>query len=1192
MVSTSLRSLFVCVTLVTLLGGEGNSVVSGASDEVGGKDWELPAAYLRDNGYRGEVVLNGFWAMRVRGDSSSFVKTRVPDGNPGFENENEQKEMREFYREFLLPEGWESRRVVLETGGFLQEGLVTLDGKPIARVPKRARFLEMDLPVGGKRGATYRLGVATTSITGDTWLRSLPKAGAVIEDSFLTTSYRQREVRIRLTGSAPGGAQVRATVRIYSDPGSEHLVKTFVSDRPISASAAGHWQAELSASWLDAKLWSRWHPNLYYYTVDLVNETGEVLDRLLPRSFGFREVWLANGQLCMNGIPVNATSDSWPAALGGGNVMPEQAEAVVANAKKVGFTWAWHDPLEGDAFFDVTDRQGMLVMRSAGGMMKEEDYFNPDVPDADAAARAADIARVVRHWREHPSLILWWSDAPYSANDSLYSRLVGKVSDPWNYFPENADPEKSRRAHLMFKRAADLISSLDSTRPVMTQAGPYTEVEGLTRYLCYNLDLQEREEFFDYWARSGKPKALWITEFGVPFQSFYFIRKYAHQLPDSGKDLPTIYVEAAARLFGDQAYLDVPDETLKQWPHTQYMTATDHIPSPVFQHLVAEQVSAIWKAWRTYGVSAASHYLFVDGFMPIHGVNVQPAPRYHLSENIDPRRPGYSRVVSPSNAHAAPMLGVDKILPAGEAYLRSVSPLLAYIGGPEGHFTSKDHLYYAGASVRKAVIVLNDYDDPAALAGQWQLLDGAGKTVCSGSIKGTVNAGERALTDFPIEFAAPSVAERTDYTLAIRLKANMPGTLEDRFAITVFPPHKPKPLSFAGKIWRLNASYDRSDEHKHFEWNNETENFLKAAGVQSQLVPGLKQFGQTASPHPGDLLIIPRRYLEPGTDGPQFNAHLLEEMDIDRLVEQGLRVMVFEQDTTNVFGLNAEDVRPRRVFMAATGHPVFSGLKPSDLTYWTGASDLQLAVSPLSMSATTFPDRIAHVSNTNAVASRTLVRPQVGAVRALAVSGFDLQESPLLEVTRGKGRIIFCQLDVSNRYGIDPAATQLVDNLFEYLTTVTEPDPDKSAVGHLPVDGNTVVAHKQVFRAAKPAGSNGWGITQGELFLRESIYKDNWVTEKLPDVAVPVLASSLQGALPQVVKLDPATRRYQLTLDETDFTTGWMKRKVAWMRGALIVNQGGSQVEGPAFRYQGNAVRLYPFIWLEDFVDPYLADMI
>jgi hypothetical protein len=155
----------------------------------------------------------------------------------------------------------------------------------------------------------------------------------------------------------------------------------------------------------------------------------------------------------------------------------------------------------------------------------------------------------------------------------------------------------------------------------------------------------------------------------------------------------------------------------------------------------------------------------------------------------------------------------------------------------------------------------------------------------------------------------------------------------------------------------------------------------------------------------------------------------------------------------------------------------------------------------------------------------------------------------------------------------------------------TRPLGGLSCAFNLPVDGNILVARKQTFRVAKPAGRDGWGITQGELFFWESIYENNWVTKKLPEVAVPVLASSLKGGL-EVVKRDSATGRYQLTLDETDFTTGRMKRKVAWLRSTLIVNQGGSHLEGPAFKYQGNSLRLYPFIWLEDFVDPYLADMI
>ena len=1193
MINTSPVGFAAVLLAVFFLWGAGGAAEAGQN--VGGKDWELPAAYLRDNGFRGEVVLNGYWAGRAQGESQGFARVRVPDAGES------ARTPREYYRDFTLPSGWEKRRVTLEIGGFSLDGAVTLDGRPILQVPRDMRFLEVELPIKQTPEAAYRLGVTTGEISGDVWLRSSPRSAAVIDDSFLTTSYRQREVRVRLAGSASAGSQLRAVVHIYADPEAQQLVKTVVGDQPVIADAAGRWQADLSAAWSDAKLWSRWHPNLYWYTVGLTDESGEVVDELLPRSFGFREVWLADGQLYLNGSPVNATSDSWPVALGGNNVMREQAEVVVANAKKIGFTWGWQFHLEGDTFLDVTDRQGMLVMRNAGKLMKS--IYHPDVSEAEAAASAADIVRAVRHWREHPSIILWWSDAPYSTGDTLYSGLVGKVSDPWNYFPENNNPEEARRAHLMFKRAADLISSLDPTRPVVTQGSPYTDVEGCTRYLCYNLDLQEREEFFDYWFRSGRPKALWISEFGVPFQSFYFIRRQAHQMPDSGVPLPTIYVEAAARLFGDQVYFDVPDDILKLWPQTEYMTALDHIPSPVFQRLVAEQVSAIWRSWRSYGLSAAAHFVLVDGFMPV--MNDDPVERYGVNEDADARRPGYSRVVAPQESHASPLLGFDQILPAGTAYLRSVSPLLAYLGGPDTHFTNKDHLYYAGAPVRKEVIVLNDYDDPAEVDGQWQLLDRGGKVVLSGPVKGTVGPGQRALTQFPIEFPAPVVAERTDYTLTVNLKANLPGTLDDRFAITVFPPHRPKPLSFGGAVWQLSVSYDRSGDHRHFDWNDETERFLKAAGVQSRLAPGLKQFPQTpagtdetaksgaaSSPQPGDLLIIPRRYLSAGQEETQLNSRLLQELDIDRLIEQGLRVIVFEQDGPNLFGLTTEEVRPRRVFMTAAGHPVFAGLQPSDLTNWTGDSDLQAAMGPATMSEKDFPERIAHVSNTNAVASRTLVRPQVGACRALAVSGFDLAESPLLEVTRGKGRIVFCQLDVSNRYGADPAATQLVDNLFQYMTTVGEPDPERSTVAHLPVDGTTVVARKQVFRAAKPAGADGWGITQGELFFRESIYQNNWITEKLPDVAVPVLASSPQGGLPQVIQREGATGLYQLTLDESGFTTGWGKRKVAWLRSALIVNQGGSLLEGPAFRHQGNSTQLYPHIWREDFVDPYLADMI
>ncbi len=199
MINTSPVGFAAILIVACFLCGNLAAAPFDAGQRVGGKDWELPAAYLRDNGLRGEVVLNGYWAGRVRGESGGFARARVPDAG------DSSRTPREYYRDFALPRGWEKRRVTLEIGGFTLDGAVTLDGRPILQVPRGMRFLEVELPIKQTPEATYRLGVTTGLINGDVWLRSSPKSAAAIDDSFLTTSYRQREVRVRLVRQRSGG---------------------------------------------------------------------------------------------------------------------------------------------------------------------------------------------------------------------------------------------------------------------------------------------------------------------------------------------------------------------------------------------------------------------------------------------------------------------------------------------------------------------------------------------------------------------------------------------------------------------------------------------------------------------------------------------------------------------------------------------------------------------------------------------------------------------------------------------------------------------------------------------------------------------------------------------------------------------------------------------------------------------------
>ncbi len=1180
---------------MTLTAGALGMATMGADTALQGtptleKEWELPSMFLRDNGLRGDVILNGFWLGKPADASKAAEKVRVPD-------DGVDRKAFEYTREFTLPKGWEKRRLLLELGPVTEDGSVILNGKELGPVLKnKTTEFALPQPVEGKQSLTVRTGV----VNGDIWLRSLPADAPQIEDSYLMTSFRNKEVRIRLAGKAAKGIEPRPVVKLYADKDGKELVKTIDAKEPLKIAGDGAWQCELAAEWKDAKLWSRWHPNLYYYTVEIVDASGTTSDKLLPRRFGFREVWIEDGRFVINGVPITGCGDSWEGAVGYNNAVKEQAERMIKNLKAMGLCMGFR--VKCDVMMDVADELGFLIDADAGSLVRIN-IWDPKsgLTDMSGHENLEEITARVKRLREHPAIICWGSNAPFSHN-TLYAGQVGLDPAPWDYFPDNRNAPRAREAHLIFKKMTEFLSQLDPTRAVATSNSPFSPIETCTRYLCDNLDLQEREQFFDYWAQSGRPKVIWAHEFGAPFQGHYYIRRTSFQHPHTGA-FPKIHTELAARLFGEDVYVTEPDDLLRRWPTMWY---DEHRTTPLVQKAVSEQVYNIWRAWRTQGVNASAHHIATaDAFaLP---TKKKAEERYGLSQIEDPRRPGLSRITKPTGF---PLLDVDQLLPGGQAYLRGTNPLLAYIGGPDGQFNTKDHLFYAGTPVRKAAIVLNDWDDPAALEGGWRLVDAKGAVIASGAVKGEVNPGARALTQFPIEFEAPKVDTRTDYMIELELKANLPGALSDRFALTVFPKVQPKPITFSGTIWKLNLSDDRVHERQHFFWNRDNESMLKAAGVDATLVKGLKTFEYmgyspdavraldksrelvtAGTPAPGDLLLIPRHCLRTFTDDRQLNLRLLEEMGLDKLIEDGLRVIVFEQNLPNILGVNTEDTRPRRVFMAAKGHPVFDGLEPSDLTYWSGDADLCDSFSPITMSEREFPDRVWHTSNLNAVASKPLIRPQVGAARALAVNGFDLGESPLLEVAKGKGRILFCQMDVTNRYGVDPAATRLVDNILRYMTSVEPPDPAKSAVALLKPDDKEVVMRKEVFRAAKPEGKAGWGITQGELLFRESLYDNNWLTKKLPAKEMPVLAGAEKEGRPLVIRTDAATGQHATTIDESLFQTGWSKRKAAWLKAALIINQGGSLKDGPGLAHHGRQLDLYPHVWVENFVHPYTGEL-
>ena len=92
--------------------------------------------------------------------------------------------------------------------------------------------------------------------------------------------------------------------------------------------------------------------------------------------------------------------------------------------------------------------------------------------------------------------------------------------------------------------------------------------------------------------------------------------------------------------------------------------------------------------------------------------------------------------------------------------------------------------------------------------------------------------------------------------------------------------------------------------------------------------------------------------------------------------------------------------------------------------------------------------------------------------------GFSLQYSPLLEYREGKGLVLFCQMDVTGRTELDPAAETLVRNLIRYVST-WKPAPRRRAV----YVGGPAGRHHLEFAGIAPGTYEGGELTASQVLV-------------------------------------------------------------------------------------------------------------
>jgi hypothetical protein len=180
--------------------------------------------------------------------------------------------------------------------------------------------------------------------------------------------------------------------------------------------------------------------------------------------------------------------------------------------------------------------------------------------------------------------------------------------------------------------------------------------------------------------------------------------------------------------------------------------------------------------------------------------------------------------------------------------------------------------------------------------------------------------------------------------------------------------------------------------------------------------------------------------------------------DISR-VRDGLKVLMFEQTPEVLeqrFGFRVAQYGLRNVFRRVPDHPALAGLQTEHLSNWRGEATIlpprlkyelseKFAYTPTVTWSGIPVSRVWRCGCLGSVASVLIEKPACGDFLPIVDGGFSLQYSPLMEYRKGKGMVLFCQMDVTGRTEIDPAAQTLTANLLEYVSA-WKPSPRREAI--------------------------------------------------------------------------------------------------------------------------------------------------
>ncbi|MBN8523838.1 MAG: hypothetical protein J0M02_00735 [Planctomycetes bacterium] len=252
----------------------------------------------------------------------------------------------------------------------------------------------------GQRSFTAPIGGTMPGISDRVWIELVPEVR--IDDIFVRplTSQHRIEVEVSIASAAASPRRVIPVVTVR-DP--EGMVRLSITGGEVEIPPGGTATANLAADWTEGGWWSPAAPVLHRAEVRL-DADGRSIDRQ-STGFGYRSFTASGTDFQLNGRRQVLLRNSWlrSPTEPRDEVIPWLRDEL-RNSNCIRLHLGQNNP----AVIDQCDRMGMLVIPEFWGWYQNDDKRFP-IAQANAwtPATLETMRRLVRRWRNHPSVIMY-----------------------------------------------------------------------------------------------------------------------------------------------------------------------------------------------------------------------------------------------------------------------------------------------------------------------------------------------------------------------------------------------------------------------------------------------------------------------------------------------------------------------------------------------------------------------------------------------------------------------------------------------------------------------------------------------------------------------------------------------------------------------------------------------------------------